>query len=87
MRTAYCFLTQDKLDWQDILQPHWVAALVRMREHPMVLCLQDTTQLDIEGKVTRGLRPLNDETRRSAGCTSPPMRSRRVEFRLGVIDV
>ena len=27
MRAAYRFLAQDKLDWQDILQPHWDAAL------------------------------------------------------------
>ena len=40
MRAAYRFLAQDKLDWQDILQPHWDAALERMREHPVVLCLR-----------------------------------------------
>ncbi|PRD68888.1 hypothetical protein C6P61_08605 [Malikia spinosa] len=32
MRAAYCFLTQDKLDWQDIMQPHWDATAQRMRQ-------------------------------------------------------
>jgi hypothetical protein len=26
MRAAYRFLAQDKLDWQDMLQPHWDAS-------------------------------------------------------------
>ena len=47
MRAAYRFLGRDKLDWQDILQPHWEASAQRMREHPVVLCLQDTTELDV----------------------------------------
>jgi hypothetical protein len=64
MRAAYRFLAQDKLDWQDILQPHWDAARERMREHPVVLCLQDTTELDFEGKATRGLGPLSYEAQR-----------------------
>ena len=44
-----------QVDWQDILQPHWDATARRMREHPVVLCLQDTTELDFEGKAARGL--------------------------------
>ena len=64
MRAAYRFLGRDKLDWQDILQPHWEASAQRMREHPVVLCLQDTTELDFEGKATRGLGPLSYEEQR-----------------------
>ncbi len=64
MRAAYRFLGQDKLDWQDMLQPHWEASAQRMREHPVVLCLQDTTELDFEGKATRGLGPLSYEAQR-----------------------
>ena len=52
MRAAYRF-TQDKVDWQDILQPHWDATAQHAREHPVVLCLQDTTELDFEGKAPR----------------------------------
>lgn len=37
MRAAYRFLAQDKLHWQDILQPHWDATAQRMRQHPVVL--------------------------------------------------
>ena len=64
MRAAYRFLAKDKVDWQDMLQPHWDASLQRMREHPVVLCLQDTTELDFEGKATRGLGPLSYEAQR-----------------------
>ena len=46
MHAAYRFLAQDKLDWQDVLQPHGEATAQRMRQHPVVLCLQDTMELD-----------------------------------------
>jgi hypothetical protein len=53
MRAAYRFLAQANLNWQDILQPHLQASEQRMRQHPVVLCLQDTTELDFEGKRAR----------------------------------
>ncbi len=40
------------------LAGHAAATLGRQPEHPVVLYLQDTTELDFEGKATRGLGPL-----------------------------
>jgi hypothetical protein len=34
------------LGWQDILAPHIAQTEARMRQHPVILCLQDTTELD-----------------------------------------
>ena len=31
------------LSWQDILDPHFAQTEARMRQHPVVLCLQDST--------------------------------------------
>jgi hypothetical protein len=64
VQAAYRFLSQDKVRWQDILQPHWDASLERIKAHPVVLCLQDTTELDFKGKSTEGLGPLSYEAQR-----------------------
>lgn len=61
---AYRFLGNAKAAWRDILAPHWEQTQVRMRAHPVVLCIQDTTELDFNGQETEGLGPLNYEARR-----------------------
>jgi hypothetical protein len=53
-----------KLGWQDILAPHIERTEARMRQHPVVLCLQDTTELDFNGQETIGLGPLSYEAQR-----------------------
>jgi hypothetical protein len=54
-QAAYRFFDQaneDKrsLGWQDILDPHIAQTEARMRQHPVVLCLQDSTELDFNGQ-------------------------------------
>ena len=66
---AYRFFDQankDKrsLGWQDILAPHIAQTEARMRQHPVVLCLQDTTELDFNGRCINGLGPLSYEAQR-----------------------
>lgn len=61
---AYRFLENSAFEWRDILQPHWDCTLDRMREHAVVLCIQDTTGLDFNGQEISGLGPLNYETQR-----------------------
>ena len=75
MRAACRFLAQNRLDWQDI-----AATLGRQPEHPVVLYLQDTTELDFEGKATRGLEPLSYEAQRGMYLHST-MQSRRAGCR------
>ena len=52
------------LDWQTILTPHMERTEARMRQHRVVLCLQDTTELDFNGQGIDGLGPLSFEAQR-----------------------
>lgn len=61
---AYRFLGNPEVEWHAILAPHWAQTQQRMRAYPVVLCLQDTTELDFNGQETEGLGPLNYEARR-----------------------
>ncbi|WP_019936908.1 IS4 family transposase [Bordetella sp. FB-8] len=61
---AYRFLAQEELAWSDILAPHWQCARERMRTEPVVLCIQDTTELDFNGQAINGLGPLSYEAQR-----------------------
>jgi hypothetical protein len=36
------------LGWEDVLAPHMARTEARMAAHPVVLCLQDTTELDFD---------------------------------------
>ena len=61
---AYRFLGNEEVEWPAILAPHWQQTGKRMQAHPVVLCLQDTTQLDFNGQETTGLGPLSYEAQR-----------------------
>ncbi|WP_425219326.1 IS4 family transposase (plasmid) [Ralstonia solanacearum] len=61
---AYRFMENPAFGWRDILQPHWQRTQERMREHAVVLCIQDTTELDFNGQEIKGLGQLNYEARR-----------------------
>jgi len=58
--------SEDKqnLGWEEVLTPHLVRTETRMGQHPVVLCIQDTTELDFEGKQTKGLGALSYEPQR-----------------------
>lgn len=61
---AYRFFGQEKSDWRDILQPHIGCTLKRIEPYPVVLCLQDTTELDFNGQAIEGFGPLSYEAQR-----------------------
>ena len=44
--------------------PHWQASQARMAQHKVVLCIQDTTELDYNGQAITGLGPLSYEAQR-----------------------
>jgi hypothetical protein len=46
---AYRFFSNDSVEWRAILEPHWERTTARISAHPVVLCLQDTTELDFNG--------------------------------------
>lgn len=56
---AYRFFDNDAFEWTDILQPHIQSSMARMAAHPVVLCIQDTTELDFNGQQATGLGPLS----------------------------
>lgn len=61
---AYRFLSNAEVTWEGILAPHWERTQERMGEHAVVLCIQDTTELDFNGQETAGLGPLSYEAQR-----------------------
>lgn len=63
-QAAYRFLAQEEVSWEAILEPHWACSLQRMKTQRIVLCLQDTTELDFNGQAIEGLGPLSYEAQR-----------------------
>lgn len=45
-KAAYRLLDNPALDWRDLLEVHTVRTGERLQGHPVVLCLQDTTEAD-----------------------------------------
>lgn len=52
------------LEWHAVMKPHVESTEVRMRQHKLVLCIQDTTELDFNGQAINGLGPLSYEAQR-----------------------
>ncbi|MBF0289755.1 MAG: transposase [SAR324 cluster bacterium] len=61
---SYRFLAQDNIRWEDVLTPHFECSMNRMAQHDVVLCIQDTTELNFNGRQTKGLGPLSHESQR-----------------------
>ena len=68
-QAAYRFFDQARADkrglgWESVLAPHMARTEARMAAHPVVLCLQDTTELDFNGQDIDGLGSLAYEAQR-----------------------
>jgi hypothetical protein len=64
-KAAYRLFDHPEVTAERVLAPHSACTVERLREHPRVLCVQDTTELDsTTKKEIAGLGPLNYETRR-----------------------
>jgi len=61
---AYRFFARDKLEWTDVMEPHWQCSSERMRACDVVLCLDDTTELNFNAQDIAGLGPLSYEAQR-----------------------
>ena len=63
-KAAYRLLDNPALDWREILDAPTEQTCERRRGQPVVLCLQDTTELDFSSQPgMAGLGRLNDEAR------------------------
>ena len=82
---AYRFLGNPDVEWRDMMAPHWERTQQRMRAHPVVLCLTDTSELDFNGQEAEGLGPLNYEARRGM-YVHPTLAVTPERESLGVLD-
>jgi hypothetical protein len=65
VKASYRFLDNEHVTFRSILSPHHDATIERIREQPVVLVPQDTTELDLTRphEVMVGAGPLNDSAR------------------------
>jgi hypothetical protein len=56
---AYRLFDNDEVKVEKFLAPHWANAEQRARSHPVVLALQDTTELNFHGQQIDGLGSLS----------------------------
>lgn len=83
---AYRFFDNDGVDWRAILEPHWLQTEQRMMRQDVVLCLQDTTELNFNGQQARGLGPLSYEAQRGM-YLHPTYAVTTSREPLGILDV
>ena len=74
------------LSWEDVLAPHMKRTEARMSEHPVVLCLQDTTELDFNGQDIDGLGNLTFDAQRGM-YLHPTYVVTPQRLPLGIVDV
>lgn len=60
-QAAYRFFDNERVEPEQLLQPHREATLERIREHPVVLIAQDTTEFDLTREQEKVGGPLGDE--------------------------
>ena len=86
-RAAYRLFDNAKVTAEKVLAPHTACTVERLREHPRVLCIQDTSELDYTGKTDiQGTGPLNYESRRGL-YLHPTLAVTPDRLCLGVLDV
>ena len=85
-QAAYRLLAHEAVTWERVLTPHWNRSVERMRGQPVVLCIQDSTELNYSTQPgIAGLGPLN--TLRQHGLHVHPTLAVTPEgVPLGVLD-
>ncbi len=59
-QAAYRLLAHEAVMWEQVLAPHWDCSIERMRRQPVVLWVQDSTELDYTAQPgIAGLGPLS----------------------------
>jgi len=84
-QAAYRFLSNQRTNWSTLMQPHWDATIKRMRGHKVVLNIQDTTELDFNGRQSEGLGRLCYEAQRGM-YLHPTYAVSTTREPLGVVD-
>lgn len=86
VQAAYRFLAQEQIEWYDILAPHFACTQERMRAEAVVLCIQDTTELDFHGQQMQGLGTLSYPAQRGMYLHPTYAVSSAQRVPLGVLD-
>ena len=83
---AYRLLAHEAVDWEAVLTPHWECGIERMRHHRVVLCVQDSTELDYTAQPgIAGLGPLS-YLRQQGLCVHPTLAVTPDGVPLGALD-
>jgi len=84
-QAAYRFFANDNVEWQDILASHIKSTVARMASQNVVLCIQDTSELNFNGQKATGLGPLSYERQRGM-YVHPTYAVSTLREPLGVLD-
>lgn len=82
---AYRLFGNDAVAPLALLEPHRASTIQRMTAHPVVLCLQDTTELNFHGQAIAGLGPLSYEAQRGM-YLHPTLAVSPAREPLGILD-
>jgi hypothetical protein len=66
-KAAYRFFANPHVDMQRLLRPHVEATLDRLRAHPVILAVQDTTTLNYTAHPPEGVGPINTTQDQAVG--------------------
>ena len=85
-QAAYRFFDNNKVTAEKVLAPHQQATCERMAEHPVILCVQDTSELDYTSQTQMGgLGPLTYEAQQGL-LLHPTVAITPERLTLGVLD-
>jgi hypothetical protein len=66
-KAAYRFFQNPQVDMPKLLRPHIESTLERVRSHPVILAVQDTTTLNYTGHPPEGVGPINNSQNSAVG--------------------
>jgi hypothetical protein len=66
-KAAYRFFQNPQVDMPKLLRPHLESTLERLRSHPVILAVQDTTTLNYTGHPPQGVGPINNSQNSAVG--------------------
>lgn len=66
-KAAYRFFKNSNVDMQTLLRPHIESTVERLRSHPVILAVQDTTTLSYTGHPPEGAGPINTSQNTAVG--------------------
>jgi hypothetical protein len=66
-KAAYRFFKNSNVDMQTLLRPHVESTIERLRSHPVILAVQDSTTLTYTGHPPEGVGPINNSQNTAVG--------------------